>query len=75
MPDLKCTSVGCMAPVTHMESLATGIPKPWCCKHYESLTQLKREIAERQHRATVELVELQATFYRGILTKNGLLEP
>lgn len=70
----RCTSVGCIAEVSHMESLASGVPKPWCCQHYESLIRLKRAIAERQHLATVELLELQITFMRETLAKYGWSE-
>jgi hypothetical protein len=72
-PVERCTSVGCTAEVEHMESLASGIPKPWCCQHYEAIIRLKQAIAERQHLATIELLELQITFMREILRKNGVV--
>lgn len=70
----KCTSVGCTEPVTHMESLASGVLKPWCCKHYTSLVELKRAIVERQNQANVDLLELQIKFMRGMLSKHGMAE-
>lgn len=70
----KCTSTGCTEPVTHMESLATGVPKPWCCKHYTSLVELKRAIIERQNQANVDLLELQVKFMREMLRNHGMAE-
>lgn len=67
----RCTSVGCTATVTHMETLASGVPRPWCCEHYESVLRLKHAIAERQHLATVELLELQVKFMRDTLKNYG----
>lgn len=62
----QCTSIGCINPVTHMETLASGVPRPWCCEHYESIMRLKQAIAERQHKATEELLKLQIKFLQSV---------